>query len=212
MENEGTAQPSFTPDAVGEYVIMLTVTVVTDPEFSDQAEVTVNVTEEALTVGDMATGPYTLTLTGVVDNVFGILAGVLPIGESIDDTLSLPDPAVDDPPVSRTLPVTVASQNYGNLNMKLDWESAQDELYDILGGDGVDASFAFSAGFVTCTATADISDGTITPETTEAFGMTLTLSNVDLNSTCEAFCGSLVTCNFEQTVQVTLEGDIPPTD
>lgn len=205
------AQASFTPGVVEEYVVTLTVTVAADPDFSHQADVKVTVTEEGLEIGDMESGPYTLTLTGVEDDVFDLLQTVLPKGE-LDDTLTLPDPAGENPPVSRTLPVTFDGVNYGNLNMKLNWVNAQDDHYDILGVDGVDASFAFSYEILTCTATAEISDGAITPESTNTFGMTLTLSSVSINPECAAFCGSLVTCNFDQTIQFTLQGGISPTD
>jgi len=204
------ARPSFTPNFIGDYVLKLTVTFETK---TGEDTVTVTVSEEALTIGDLESGDYELTLDSVVDNVFGLLGNFLGQGDMLEDRLTLSDPEPGGGTSSHSLPVNIVGKDdvTGNLNLDLTWESDQDESYTVGGA----ASLAFTVslpdpwGDVTCTSGAALG-GDVNPTSDNAFAMSLIFSSVTLSANCQIACTlQIIPCEFGNTIEFDILGGDP---
>ena len=185
----------FTAEMEGTYTATLEVTRDSDTD-SDVVEIEVG----GATLESLEIGPYVLTVEDVTDTIFfGFVASVLPPGTELDGTVDMPSP--DQVPVSRTVSLNHAGGSFGQAVVEIARQNPEDNFYTLTGT----VSGTASVSGVQCQIEADCG-GAITPETTTTVGVTLTISNPVV--TGHLLCSA---ANTQGTVQLTLSGDLTPT-
>ncbi len=160
-------QAEFVAEKEGAYTATLEVT-----NDSGTDSDTVNVVVGGATLETLEGGPYVFTVEEVTDTVFaGVVAGVLPPGTVLDDTVDIP--SLDEvPQLDRTIPLSHAGGSFGEAVVDIDRLNPTDNFYTVTGT----ASGAAIAFGVQCEIQAD-SDGEITPTSTNTVSVALTISN-----------------------------------
>lgn len=186
-------QETFTANLEGTYVATLTVENETGSDF-DEVQIDVGGPLDAL-VG----GPYLFTVDEVEDGILpgGILEDLE--GTTLDETVDIP--STDEVPAESTIsldyqvPLIVDAQI--EIVVEIDREDPLDDFYTLTGKSvsGTVSGLGFSCELQNADA-----GGVLTPVTTTTVTVSLTVSNLEVNSEC----ASLI--NEEGTLQITLSG------